>query len=336
MLGKQLEKLDLNLVGRFSGTSWGQKVNFAANAGLQFVARGLQVPTKVGAGLGNMLTPGGREFWTGEERTEAAGPYRQQQINALNAAGNQNLPIVDRALNAAAAVVSTPAVVIEETVVAPAMKVPQQCSDVGVHIAQAQNTADPVQKAVHYLEATKSGAEAAGTMLGLVVGAKGGLDAASESAAPRVPTGDVGTYTTKIKWGIHEVDARPAGPGFWGERIPQLNPRVNAFELKVNPANESYYLPHPEGGYVQFENVARSGLQDAKLVMNPKSSIYRVGDMPPFAQSAVRGEASRQLTAARAHGFKVEWLVSDPRAQSQLRGFFRQEGLKIKVNPFAE
>jgi hypothetical protein len=69
MLGKQLEKADVNLVGGFSGTSWGQKVNFGANAGLQFVAQGLQVPTKIGEGLGNMLTAGGREFWTGEERT---------------------------------------------------------------------------------------------------------------------------------------------------------------------------------------------------------------------------------------------------------------------------
>lgn len=183
MLGKQLEKLNVNLVGGLAGTSWGQKVNFAANAGLQLVARGLQVPTKISEGLADVITPGGREYWTGEERTEAAGPYRQQQINALNAAGNSEVSPLERGLNAAAAVLSTPAVVIEEMVVAPAMKVPQQCSDVGVHIAQAQNTRDPVEKAVHYLEATRSGAEAAGTMLGLVVGARAGLPKKAPASA---------------------------------------------------------------------------------------------------------------------------------------------------------
>lgn len=28
----------------------------------------------------------------------------------------------------------------------------------------------------------------------------------------------------------------------------EADPRVEAFELKINPNNESYYLPHPQGG----------------------------------------------------------------------------------------
>lgn len=55
-------------------------------------------------------------------------------------------------------------------------------------------------------------------------------------------------YNTKIKWGINDINARPYGKGFFGERIPQNNPRVDDFELKINPNNESYYLPHPKGG----------------------------------------------------------------------------------------
>ncbi|MDF9575465.1 ADP-ribosyltransferase, partial [Bacillus cereus] len=28
-------------------------------------------------------------------------------------------------------------------------------------------------------------------------------------------------YTTKIKWGINDIEARPYGKGYWGKRIPQ-------------------------------------------------------------------------------------------------------------------
>lgn len=57
-----------------------------------------------------------------------------------------------------------------------------------------------------------------------------------------------GVNTDKIKWGIRGIDARPDGKGFWGQRIKQNNSRVDGYELKINPQNESYYLPHPEGG----------------------------------------------------------------------------------------
>ena len=82
---------------------------------------------------------------------------------------------------------------------------------------------------------------------------------------------------------------RPDGNGFWGQRIRQNNPRVDGYELKINPQNESYYLPHPEGGYVQFENMINSTVQDGKLVMQQKS-FYHVNDMPDFAKNKVLQE----------------------------------------------
>lgn len=86
-------------------------------------------------------------------------------------------------------------------------------------------------------------------------------------------------YTTKIKWGINDIEARPFGKGFLGKRIPQKNTRVDDFELKINPNNESFYLPHPNGGYVQFENLAGDIVQDGKLIIKQKS-FYYVEDLP--------------------------------------------------------
>jgi hypothetical protein len=146
----------------------------------------------------------------------------------------------------------------------------------------------------------------------------------------------VGTYTTRIQWGIQSIEARPSGPGFWGKRTVQTNARVNAYELKINPHGESYYLPHPtEGGFVQFENLAGSTVQDGKLVMSPRS-LYHVEDMPAFARQRVMDEARRQVEAAKAAGFSVEWLVSESRAETQLRALFSAEGIPIRVAPLAE
>ena len=142
-------------------------------------------------------------------------------------------------------------------------------------------------------------------------------------------------YTTSIKWGIHEVDARPFGQGFWGKRMPQQNPRVNAYELKINPYDESFYLPHPDGGYVQFENLAKDILQDGKLIMKPRS-LYHVEDMPEFAKTQVLAEARRQVAAAQRAGYNVEWLVSDNKAVEQLKRTFQQEGVAITVKHLPE
>ncbi|MNO79517.1 hypothetical protein D3C76_706870 [compost metagenome] len=148
-------------------------------------------------------------------------------------------------------------------------------------------------------------------------------------------TGDVGKYDTKIKWGINDINARPHGKGFFGERIPQSNPRVDDFELKINPNNESYYLPHPNGGYVQFENLAGNVLQDGKLIIKPKS-FYHVDDLPQFAKDKVVQEALRQQESALAAGYKVEWLVSDAEAVKQLTNLFKSKNIDIIVKYFPE
>jgi hypothetical protein len=105
---------------------------------------------------------------------------------------------------------------------------------------------------------------------------------------------------------------------------------VEAYELSINPANESFYLPHPEGGTVQFENLVGDALQDGKLIQKPRS-IYHVADLPPFAQGKALQEARRQLEAAGSAGLQVEWLVSDQKAVDLLTELFRSEGLGVRV-----
>jgi hypothetical protein len=147
---------------------------------------------------------------------------------------------------------------------------------------------------------------------------------------------DVGTYTTKIKWGVLDIDVRPFGKGYWGKRVSQTNPRVDMYELKINPNNESFYLPHPDGGFVQFENVVNTTVQDGKLIMD-KSSIYYVAEKPDFLNiSSVLEPAQRQLSAAKSVGYKVEWLVSDEKAVQQLTQYFKDKNIDITVKLLKE
>jgi hypothetical protein len=152
----------------------------------------------------------------------------------------------------------------------------------------------------------------------------------SRAIEPDVPIAPSAAYTSKIKWGIQEIDVRPEGPGFWGQRVPQSDPAVDAYELQINPNNESYYLPSPDGGYVQFENFAGNTLQDAKLVKR-LSSFYMVADMPLFAEASVLPAATRQVKAASAHGLNVEWLVSNQKAVDQLNALFRRQPEPIPI-----
>ena len=157
----------------------------------------------------------------------------------------------------------------------------------------------------------------------------GGKEAATEGA------GETGQYTQKIKWGIQDVDVRPAGKGFFGQRTQQINPRVDAYELKINPNNESYYLKFPSGGYVQYENMINDVVMDGKLVIQQKS-FYHVNDLPEFARNKVLQEATRQVEAANNVGYTVEWLVSDPKAVAQLTDFFKSKNINIVVKYLPE
>lgn len=144
-----------------------------------------------------------------------------------------------------------------------------------------------------------------------------------------------GRYSDTIKWGIHDIEVRLDGKGFWGRRIKQNDPRVDAYELKINPNDESYYLPHPNGGYVQFENMVNCTVQDGKLIMKQKS-FYHVDDMPDFAKNKVLQEAQRQIDAASLAGYKVEWLVSDERAVNQLKNLFKSNNMDIDIRYYSE
>jgi hypothetical protein len=142
-------------------------------------------------------------------------------------------------------------------------------------------------------------------------------------------------YTTTIQWGIHQINARPFGNGYWGETIQQTDSRVEAYELmgtrssaKINPAGESFYLPHPNGGFVQFENLSGMTVQDGKLITKLRS-IYHVTDVP-YGRRNILAEAQRQEAAAQHAGYTVEWLVSDAKAVTQLQQFFRQQ---VALNP---
>jgi len=148
-------------------------------------------------------------------------------------------------------------------------------------------------------------------------------------------TGNPRQYTQKIKWGENYIDARPDRKGFFGTRTRQSNLRVDAYERLINPDNESYYLPHPDGGYVQFENMVNNVVKDGKLIMDQRS-YYHVYDMPDFAKKCVLKNAIRQIEAARDAGCSVEWLVSDYKAASQLTKLFREYNIDIVVTYLPE
>ena len=137
-------------------------------------------------------------------------------------------------------------------------------------------------------------------------------------------------YTTKIRWGAIDIDARPFGKGYFGKRIKQTNPRVEAYELKINPNNESFYLWNSiENRYVQFENISENMLQDGKCVLTPENSIYRVYDKPEFLRKNILKEARTQVVTAQQNGLKVEWLVSDEVAREHLQRFFNENNSHV-------
>ena len=110
---------------------------------------------------------------------------------------------------------------------------------------------------------------------------------------------------------------------------------MDSFELKINPNNESFYLSHPNGGFVQFENMVGNTVQDGKLISKSKS-FYHVDDMPGFASAVILKQANRQLEAANLAGYKVEWLVSEEKAAGQLRGLFNRNNIGISVRFYPE
>jgi len=126
--------------------------------------------------------------------------------------------------------------------------------------------------------------------------------------------------------------ADPDGPGWWGERVKQRDPKVDAYERKINPNDESYYVDNADGSKVQFENFEGDYLVDGKFV-DKKPSAYTPRDMPHAKQSVLK-EAKRQVEAASQNGKKVKWKVSDAEAAEQLSELFSTENVPITVEHF--
>ncbi|HWA63620.1 MAG TPA: hypothetical protein VG939_19745, partial [Caulobacteraceae bacterium] len=153
----------------------------------------------------------------------------------------------------------------------------------------------------------------------------------SDPVASSTPTGSPEPEPLKIRWGKRELAVQKDGPGYWGVRTIQPNRDVNAFELQINGGRDrSYYLQHPDGKFLQFENYEGGWLQDAKRVRK-KKSIYHVEWLPPFAANRTLSQAGRQAEAAEFHGLNVEWLVSEAEAAAQLRRAIDGRGLGVQV-----
>ena len=146
----------------------------------------------------------------------------------------------------------------------------------------------------------------------------------------------IGVYTTTIGWSIYKkLPARLEGAGYYTKKIKQHNPRVEAYEIKINPNKEGYHVKHPDGRDVQFENMKDGILQDGKLVMS-KRSFYFVYDKGDFAKNKVLRQANRQVEVANAVGYKVEWLVSNEKAVEQISRLFKENNINIVVRFYPE
>ena len=145
-----------------------------------------------------------------------------------------------------------------------------------------------------------------------------------------------GEYTTTISWSIFKkLLARPEGKGYFTKKIKQHNPRVEAYENKINPNKEGYHIKHPDGRYIQFENMRDGILQDGKLVMS-KRSFYFVYDKGDFAKRRVLNQAIRQMEVADSAGYKVEWLISSEKAVEQISRLFMENNIDIIVKFYPE
>ncbi len=148
-------------------------------------------------------------------------------------------------------------------------------------------------------------------------------------------TGVPGEYTSSIVWQRRNVPARKVGKGYFGKRTKQYDSRVDSYELKLNPNDESYFLIHADGKPVQFENMKNGVVQDCKLVRG-NNSIYYVKEKIPILNKNILQQAKRQSEAANLVGYRVEWLLSDKRAVDQMKQLFYENNLDIIVTYYPE
>ena len=157
-----------------------------------------------------------------------------------------------------------------------------------------------------------------------------------EAVPQPINANEPGSYPMNIKQNSQTLPARREGPGFWTRRMRQSNPAVDAYERKINPNSESYYVPLTDGSYMQFENANGRTVQDGKLVSDPVSSFYRDFDRMPFAQASIIKTASQQVKAASRYGLSVEWLVSEQPTVAKLRALFEEQNIPVKVTYFPQ
>lgn len=131
------------------------------------------------------------------------------------------------------------------------------------------------------------------------------------------------------------VEERSDGIGFWNKNKQCKNIRIYNFFLKINNKNESYYLEHPDGGYIKFDNKSDLILQSGILITSSQSFFY-VDKQPNILISRIVEEAERQTQVAMLHGFKVEWLVSKEEVVSQLQRLFVSVNIPVNVKFFSE
>lgn len=136
--------------------------------------------------------------------------------------------------------------------------------------------------------------------------------------------------------GIDEtVEEWSDGIGFWNRNKKHKNVRVGNFIYKINNNNESYFLEHPDGGYIRFDNKLESILQSGKLITSPYSFFF-VDKQPEILVSQILKEAERQTQVSVLHGFKLEWLVSDEQAGNQLQRLFISRNISVNIKFFPE
>jgi RHS repeat-associated protein len=146
----------------------------------EFQKRLDKLPEQAAQQTVNLLTPG---------HSENKGVVAQKQRELLAVARDAKKPVVARVEAAGEALKMQPAVIVEETVVRPAMEAPGHAKAAGQHLAQAEAVTSPLEKAVHVLEATKETAQAftgLATPAALVSGG-GRTPAVSTSEAEAVP-----------------------------------------------------------------------------------------------------------------------------------------------------
>ncbi len=155
----------------------------------EFQKRLDKLPEQAAQQTVNLLTPG---------HSQNKGVVAQKQRDLLAVARDPKKPVVARVEAASEALKMQPAAIVEETVVRPAMEAPGHAKAAGQHLAQAEAATSPVEKAVHYLEATKEAAQAftgMATPVALVSGGRTPVAGTSEAeAVPRaVRVGEAAT-----------------------------------------------------------------------------------------------------------------------------------------------